>query len=196
MERTTRGRPELDLTKLLQTPRRCRVIRNRQVHIEQFRHRTQESLGLAQRQVEDHADRQRCLDRDIRVATLPARLAGRCCPPGVQRFCGKPHCQVTSPSQADLVFTNFSPGIETSYACTAVALGCASITAPCRGQVTYYEPNREPCINAPAMRLRHHAILFLLCGCAASQRFTPPRDERSGEVYYYRPSHPILYGCP
>jgi len=79
---------ELALTKLLQTPGERRVIGNRQVHVEQLGQGTQEALGLAQRQVEDHADRQRRLDRDIRVPSLATRLAGGRRPAGGQGFIG------------------------------------------------------------------------------------------------------------
>ena len=56
-------------------PGERRVIRNGKTHLEVIGQRTQEAFSLPERQVEDHADRQSRLDRDIRVDALPAGFA-------------------------------------------------------------------------------------------------------------------------
>ncbi len=72
MDRSIRGEPaELDLAELPKPPQQGPVIRDREIQLEQVSQRTQEALGLAKRKVEDHADRQSRLDRDVRIGTQP-----------------------------------------------------------------------------------------------------------------------------
>ena len=49
-------------TELLKAPGHGRVIRDREIQLEQQGQRPEEALGLAKRKMEDHADRQRRLD--------------------------------------------------------------------------------------------------------------------------------------
>ncbi len=105
MYRPMGGRLEPDLTQRLQTPGQRRVIGDRQIHVEQLGQGTQEALGLTQRQLKDHADGQRRLDRDVRIPSLTHGVAGGRRPPGVQCFIGKSHGGITSTSQSGLVLT-------------------------------------------------------------------------------------------
>ena len=74
MNRPLGGR--LELTQRLQAPGQRRVIGDRQVNVQQLHQGIQEAFGLTQRQVEDHANRQRCLDRDVRIPSLTTGSAG------------------------------------------------------------------------------------------------------------------------
>jgi hypothetical protein len=53
--------------------------------------------------MEDHADRQRGLDRDVRIGTLAAWFAAGCLAPGIERFIGKPDREVATFLQASFV---------------------------------------------------------------------------------------------
>jgi hypothetical protein len=103
VQRPMGGRLEVDLTQRLQTPGQRRVIGDRQVHVQQRHQGMQETLGLTQRQVKDHADRQRRLDGNVRIPSLTAGLAGGRRSPGIQSFIGEPDREITSPSEARLV---------------------------------------------------------------------------------------------
>ena len=50
----------------------------------------------AEGEVEDHADRERSLDGQVRVRTLSTRFPAGRSPPGIERIIGKPDGQVTT----------------------------------------------------------------------------------------------------
>ena len=97
------GRLKPDLTQRLQTPGQRRVIGDRQVNVQQLHQGIQEAFGLTQRQVKDHANRQRRLDRDIPIPSLTTGSAGGRCLPGAQCFIREPDGDIFSPSKAGLV---------------------------------------------------------------------------------------------
>ncbi len=103
VERSVREPPELDLTEPLQTPRQRGVIRDREIDLEQLCQATEEALGLAKRKMKDHADRQRGLDRDVRIGALAAWFSAGCLVPGIERFIRKPDREVATLPQAILV---------------------------------------------------------------------------------------------
>ncbi len=57
---------------VLASPRERRVIGRAQINAHHHEQRTQETLGLAQRQVEDKTESQRGLDGAVRVLQLPS----------------------------------------------------------------------------------------------------------------------------
>ena len=91
-----RDRTKRDLTERLEPPAQRRVVRNGDLHLEQLGQGTEEALGLPERKVEDHADRQSCLNGDVRVGALATGFATGRSSPGVQCSVGKPDCQVAS----------------------------------------------------------------------------------------------------
>ena len=91
-----RDRTKRDLTERLEPPGQSRVVRNRDLHVKHVYQGTQEALGLPERKVEDQANRQSCLDGDVRVGTLAARFPAGQSSPGVQCSVGKPDGQVAS----------------------------------------------------------------------------------------------------
>jgi hypothetical protein len=68
-----RDRAKRELTERLQPPGQRRVVGNGDLHLKHFCQGTQEALGLPERKLKDHADRQSRLNRDVRVGTLAAR---------------------------------------------------------------------------------------------------------------------------
>jgi len=80
------------------------VIWDREIDLEQLYQGTEEALGLAKREIEDHADRQRGLDRDVSVGTLAAGFAAGGSTPGFERVIRKPDCQVATTLEASLIF--------------------------------------------------------------------------------------------
>src|SRR5687768_3979140 len=69
-------RPELSTSRWIGPPgppAEGREVRYRQVEAEQLEDRADQSLGLAQRQMEHRAECQSCRDRQIRVVRLTAR---------------------------------------------------------------------------------------------------------------------------
>jgi hypothetical protein len=70
-------------TELSEPPGQRGVIRDREIDLEHLCQATEEPLGLAKRKMKDHADRQRGLDRNVRVGTLAAWFTARCLAPGV-----------------------------------------------------------------------------------------------------------------
>ena len=97
MDRPIRGEPtKSNVSELLQSPRQPRVIRNREIHLEQVCQGTEEVLGLAKRKMKDHADRQRCLDGDVRIRALPAGPTSGRRPPRVERGIRDPDGEVAS----------------------------------------------------------------------------------------------------
>jgi hypothetical protein len=75
---------------------------HRQVEAEQLEDRADQSLGLAQRQVEHSAERQSCRNRKVRVVGLTARCHPRRGFPGGDRLIRKSHSQ-TAPLPQRLV---------------------------------------------------------------------------------------------
>ena len=97
MDRSIRGElAKLNLVELLKPPGQGRVIRDREIQLEQLGQRPEESLGLAKRKIENHADRQCGLDRDVRICTLTAGFAVGRSAPGVECFIRKPDGEVTA----------------------------------------------------------------------------------------------------
>jgi len=84
------------VTELLEPPGQRRVIGDREIHLKQLGQRPEEALGLPERKVEDHADRQSRLDGDVRVGTLASGFATGRGPPGVESVIGQPDCEVTT----------------------------------------------------------------------------------------------------
>jgi hypothetical protein len=70
-----RDRTKRDLTERGDPPRQSRVIRNRDIQFELLYQRSQESFGLPEGKMKDHADRQGCLNRDVRVGALATGFA-------------------------------------------------------------------------------------------------------------------------
>jgi hypothetical protein len=79
------------------------VIGDRQINVEHLGEGAEEALGLAQRKMKDHADRQRSLDRDVGVPSLTTGLPARWGPPSIECRIGEPDSQVTSVLQTGLV---------------------------------------------------------------------------------------------
>jgi hypothetical protein len=79
------------------------LIGDREIELEQVGEGTEKALGLAKRKVEDHADRQRGLDRDVRVPALTTGLATCRSSPGIERSIREPHRQVATSLQTGLV---------------------------------------------------------------------------------------------
>lgn len=73
------------------------------VEVHQPQHRVQESLGLSQRQAENHAQRQRRHDCEIRVARLGTAAAVVRWRPSVARLLREPDRDVATAPEATLV---------------------------------------------------------------------------------------------
>jgi hypothetical protein len=72
------GCTKWNLSELLKPPGQGRVIRDREIQLEQLGQRPKEALGLAKRKTENHADSQSRLDGDVRIRALATGLpAGR-----------------------------------------------------------------------------------------------------------------------
>jgi len=87
MDRSIRGEPaKPNITELLKPPGNGRVIRDREIQLEQLGQRLEKALGLAKRKMEDHADGQSRLDGDVRIRALATGLPAGRFPPGVDRI--------------------------------------------------------------------------------------------------------------
>jgi hypothetical protein len=75
------------------------MVRHCEIKSEQSDDRTDQPLGLPQRQVKDHAHCQGRGDRQGRIARLAARRGTRLRPPRLDRLVGKPHGQAAPPPQ-------------------------------------------------------------------------------------------------
>ena len=93
-----RYRTKRDLTERLVPPRQGRVIGNGDLHLKHVCQGTQEAFGLSERQVKDHADRQRCLNRNVCVDALATRPAADWCPPELDGVVRKPDGEVAVPT--------------------------------------------------------------------------------------------------
>src|ERR1700756_4208909 len=79
------------------------MVWRREIETKQPKHRCDQSFGLAQRQAEDRAQRQRCRDRQGRVARLAAaRAAGLGLPRRNRRF-REPHGQAAALAQGAVI---------------------------------------------------------------------------------------------
>ena len=91
MDRSIRGEPaKSNVIELLKSPRQRRVIRNREIQLEQLGDGTKEPPGLAERKVKDRADRQGCLDRDVRVGAPGFTYSKRSASNGSTRVARRP----------------------------------------------------------------------------------------------------------
>ena len=106
MDRLVRGEPtKSKVIELLQSPRQSRVVGDREIDLEELSQATEKALGLAKRKMEDHADRQSRLDRDVCVGTLAAGFATGRSSPGIERVIRQPDGQVAAPPEAGLVLS-------------------------------------------------------------------------------------------
>ena len=87
------------------------MIGDREIDVEELCQATEEALGLAKRKVKDHADRQRGLDRDVRVPALTSGLAAGRSAPGIERSIRKPHGQVATTLESCLVVSPIAHSI-------------------------------------------------------------------------------------
>ena len=62
------------------------MIRDREIQFEQLGQRPEKALGLAKWKMENHADRQCGLDRDVGIGTLAAWFSAGCLAPDIERF--------------------------------------------------------------------------------------------------------------
>ena len=85
-----------EFTEFLEAPRQSRMVGNGDLRLEHVGQRTKEALGLSEREVEDHADRQGRLNRDVRVGALVAGFAAGWSLPRVEGVIGKPDGKVSS----------------------------------------------------------------------------------------------------
>ena len=98
-----RGCPRLATGEAAATPGERRVVGHSQIEPEQAQHAAAERLGLAQGQVEDEAQDQHQLDRQVGVAGLSARRGpARGLPAGKGRLV-EPEREVAAPPQPGLV---------------------------------------------------------------------------------------------
>ncbi len=86
-----RDRRKVDYPQVLEPPGQRRMVGNGELQLEHVGQGTQEALSLSKRKVEDHANRQSCLNRGVRVGVLAAGQG----PPGVDGVVRKPDGQVT-----------------------------------------------------------------------------------------------------
>ncbi len=100
---TVRGRTNRDLTECLEPPQQRRVVGNGDLCVKHVCQRTQVAFRLSARKVKDHADRQRRLNRKVRVDALATGLPAGYNPPAVDSVVGKPDGEVTSSAEACLV---------------------------------------------------------------------------------------------
>jgi hypothetical protein len=130
MDRSIRGEPaESNALELLKPPRQRGVIRNREIQLEQLDQRQEEALGLAKRKMEDHAKRQRGLDREVRIGALATGFATGRGTPSTKRCIREPDRNVATLLGPCLVIRpNSKPDIETSRTC----IGCVSDTSSVR----------------------------------------------------------------
>ena len=94
---------KLNVAELLQTSGQRRVIGDREIELEERGQATEEALGLAERKLEDHADRERCLDRDVRVCALTTGFATSRSSPRIERVIREPDGQVATTPKTGLV---------------------------------------------------------------------------------------------
>ena len=88
--------PESEVPELLEASGESRVIGDRKVSVKELSEGPEEPLGLAEREAEDHADRQGSLDGQVRVGPLTAGPTGSRGTPGRERSIRKPDGQVTT----------------------------------------------------------------------------------------------------
>ena len=72
------------------------MIRDWEIDLEEPCQATEETLGLAKRKMEDHADRQRSLDREVRIGALAAGFPAWWSPPGVEGIVREPDGEVAA----------------------------------------------------------------------------------------------------
>jgi hypothetical protein len=134
MDRSIGGEPTApNVTKLLQSPRQGRVIGDRQIDFELLDKGTKEPLGLAKRKMEDHADHQGSLDRDVRIPALTAGLAAGRSSPSIECVITKPDRQFASLPQTGLVLRPVSNPISRLRVLVLAAL---RILHSCRLRIT------------------------------------------------------------
>jgi hypothetical protein len=114
---------------------------------------TQEALGLSERKVKDHADHERCFDRDVRVSALATGFATGWSSPGVEGVIGKPDGKVSSLLPAHLVLTPIPhPILRLRVLVLAAFLILHGRRLQIRGFTSMMHRDHEPCTNAPSLR--------------------------------------------
>ena len=116
------------------------MIGDREIDLQQLCQATEEALGLAKRKMEDHADRQRCLDRDVRNTYVDRRV---CRWPGPAKRRAE-HATATRSGRHDAgarprIQARFVSDTETSRACTGFASDTSSLAAPGSWGAPYLE---------------------------------------------------------
>ncbi len=80
----TRDHTKRELAEFLEAPGQCRMVGNRDLHLEHVGQGMKEALGLPEWKVKDHADCQGRFNRDIRVDALAAGFPTGWSPPRVE----------------------------------------------------------------------------------------------------------------
>ncbi len=87
---------KLNVAERLQTAGQGRVIGDREIELEEPDQAPEKALRLSERELEDHANRQCDLDRNVRVGTLATGLAAGRRSPRIERVIRKPDGEVAS----------------------------------------------------------------------------------------------------
>jgi len=126
------------------------VIGDGEIHVEKLGQGTEEALRLAKGKMEDHADRQRGLDCDVRIPALTAGLAAGRSSPGSECSIRKPDSQVATLLQTGLVLSPITDPISRLHVLVLAALRILH-----RGRLQInglrfpMNLDQEPCTNAP-----------------------------------------------
>ena len=119
------------------------------IDFEQLGKGTKEPLGMAKRKMKDHADRQRCLDRNVRIGALATGLAGDRSTPGIERSIGKPDRQVTTLLQPGLALRPIPYPISRLRVLVLASLRIfPRAWTPDLGLLLVTKLDQEPCTNA------------------------------------------------
>jgi len=94
---------KLNVAELLQTAGQRRVIGDREIELEEPDQTPEKALRLSERELEDNANRQCGLDRDVPVGTLATGFAAGRSSPRIERGVRKPDGEVASTPKAGLV---------------------------------------------------------------------------------------------
>ncbi len=103
---------KLNVAELFQTAGQRRVIGDREIELEEPDQASEKALRLSERELEDNANRQCGLDRDVRVGTLATGFAAGRSSPRIELDVQKPDGEVAPTPKAGLVLRPVSHPIS------------------------------------------------------------------------------------
>ncbi len=116
------------------------MIGDREIELEEPEQGPEKALRLSERELEDHANRQCDLDRNVRVGTLATGFAAGRSSPRIERVIREPDGQVAATPKTGLVLRPIPQTISRLCVLVLAASGTSQVMTPGSGALRPHQP--------------------------------------------------------